>query len=72
MSLEQFRAFVAKYPALTTRGNTQITGMQFAEQPGERKAVINSTVTNSDGSVACTIKLVMEDDVWKVDEITVP
>jgi hypothetical protein len=72
MSLEQFRAFVAKHPVLTATSNTQISGMQLLQEPGVKKAVINALVSSNNNSVACTITLVFEDNVWRVDGFTVP
>jgi len=40
--------------------------------PGVKKSVINVVVAGANSSVACTITLVEEGGVWKVDGFTVP
>jgi hypothetical protein len=72
MTLEQFRAFIAKNPAFSGSNNTQFSGMNMQQVPGVKRAVVNATVSNGVQSVACTIVLVLEDDVWRVDSLTVP
>jgi hypothetical protein len=72
VSLQQFRDLVAKYPVLTDGGTISFSGMRIVEQPGGKRAVINVSVANANNSIACTVTLVKENEVWKVDGFTVP
>jgi hypothetical protein len=71
-TLDDFRTFVAKYPAFTGSSNPAFSGWQLLQGPGPKKTVVRATVVSGANSVTCTITLVMEDDVWKVDGFTVP
>ncbi len=71
-SLEEFRTLVAKYPALTSGSSPQLAGMQVLQQPGVKKAAIKENVSGGGTTTGCTLTLVLEGAVWKVEGFTVP
>jgi len=44
----------------------------MAVENGVKKVVMNAMLADSNKSITCTIKLVEENNDWKVDSFTVP
>jgi hypothetical protein len=69
-SRAQFKAFLDKHPGLLSHSSHSITG-----DPGsvtDRSITYRVTVNSSSGTQGATLKLVKENDQWKVDDFTVP
>jgi hypothetical protein len=71
-SFEQFRAFVAQYPALTEQTSRQYGGLNIVSGTGGTTATIEATVLTANNSLAFTLIFILEDGQWKLDQFTVP
>jgi hypothetical protein len=69
-SLEKFREFVDKHPALKKQASS-VPGNNPNMTPG--RCVLPYVVNGQDGSTTrCTVQVIKEDEKWKVDRFTVP
>jgi hypothetical protein len=72
MSRQEFEALVKKYPLLTTATSHTIGSFNINSTQGVSRGTIQVTVLGPTGSLGCTLVLVRENDVWKVDSLSVP
>ena len=71
-SLEQFRAWVKQYPALTSNTSRSYTGLNIYQQPGGTQGIVKATVLGPNNSLSFTLILAKENEQWKIHSITVP
>jgi hypothetical protein len=61
--LEEFRAFVDRYPALK---------VHTSQQPGGPVGTVKMTILSPNSSLSFTLVFVQEEEEWKLDRFTVP
>jgi hypothetical protein len=71
-SLEQFKKFVGRFPALTQNTSRSYTGF-FINQTNDRvQATLPGTLGGPQESLSFTIIVVKEGDEWKIEQFNVP
>jgi hypothetical protein len=71
-SQDQFRAWVKRYPALTTFTSKSYSGLNLYQQPGGTQGIVKVTLLGPQNSLSLTLILVKQDEQWKVNNISVP
>ena len=71
-TLHQFRGFVKQYPVLTTYTSRTSGGVFINKTPGVTTATVKSTVLGPGNSLSFTLMLKKENELWKVDQFSVP
>ncbi|MDB5311520.1 MAG: hypothetical protein JWO38_5722 [Gemmataceae bacterium] len=69
---EQFAAFVKRFETFTKFTSRSLTGARFFQNNNKKQVIVKMTLHAPNNAMTCTLELVQEDGVWKVDKITVP
>src|SRR5262245_7471665 len=68
LTLQELKDLVEKNPTFKKRSNSWV----FAQNPTPDLVVFQGTINSPQGSVNCTIHVVKEGNVWKVDRFSIP
>jgi hypothetical protein len=71
-SLDQFKAFVNNYPALTHNEKTSFTTRNISTSDGVSTGALSGTLFDTDGqTTSATYTFVKEGDAWKIQDLNI-